>query len=146
MIVLRRLGREPLPETLPLAKVLGYALLYTLAFIVEGFAVYAFARSLHPVEPGHVPILLTSYAVGYAGSVAAFFIPGGLGVRDGATAAVLSVAMPVRVAVAAAIGVRLIQTALELLFAAFAEMWARRHESELRNSSVSRSESGVPIS
>jgi uncharacterized membrane protein YbhN (UPF0104 family) len=147
MMLLRRLGRDPLPETLPFTKVLGYALLYLAAFIVEGFAVYAFARSLHPVKPGHVPILLTSYAVGYAGSVAAFFIPGGLGVRDGATAAVLSVAMPVRVAVAAAIGVRLIQTALELVSAALAEVWARRHEAvDARNSSVSRSESGVPIS
>jgi hypothetical protein len=147
MIVLRRLGREPLPETLPFAKVVAYAACYLVAFVIEGFAVYAFARSLHSIEPGHEALLLTSYAVGYAGSVLAFFIPGGLGVREGATVAVLSVAMPVRAAVAAAVGVRLLQTALELIYAGLAEFWARRHEaSDLKNSSVSRSESGVPIS
>ncbi len=128
LVVLRRLGREPLPETLPFTKVIGYAVVYVACFLVEGFGVYAFARSLHAVEPGHEALLLTSYAVGYAGSVLAFFIPGGLGAREGATVAVLSVAMPVRVALAVAIGVRLVQSALELVFAAAAEFWARRHE------------------
>lgn len=147
MIVLKRFGKDPLPETLPFKKVLAYAVCYVAAFVVEGFAVYAFARSLHSIEPGHEALLLTSYAVGYAGAGLAFFIPGGLGVREGATVAVLSVAMPVRVAVAAAVGVRLVQTALELVFAGLAEFWARRHEaSDLKKSAVSRSESGVPIS
>jgi hypothetical protein len=145
-VVLKRFGRDPLPDTLPFRKVLAYAVVYTFGFVVEGFAVYAFARSLHSIEPGHEALLLTSYSVGYAGSVLAFFIPGGLGAREGATVAVLSVAMPVRVALAAAIGTRLLQTALELAYAAIAEFWARRHEAGIGPPPTeSASEPTVPV-
>jgi glycosyltransferase 2 family protein len=127
-IILRRFGSEPLPELLPFHRVLLFGAGYFISFVIAGFGTYAFARSLHSIAASHLPLMLTSYAVGYSGAVLAFFIPGGLGVRDGATAAVLDTALPVSPAVAAAIGVRLVQTALELSFAAVAEVAARRFE------------------
>ena len=76
--------------------------------------------------------MLTAYAVGYCGAVVAFFIPGGLGVREGATASVLDTALPFSAAVTAAVGVRLMQTAIELLYAGLAELVARRVEAAPR--------------
>jgi uncharacterized membrane protein YbhN (UPF0104 family) len=128
MILLRRLGSEPLPETLSFRRVLSLAGGYVVSFVVAGFGVYAFARSLHEIAPSHIPLMLTAYAVGYCGAVAAFFIPGGLGVREGATASVLDTALPLSAAVAAALGVRLMQAAIELLYAGLAELMARRAE------------------
>jgi glycosyltransferase 2 family protein len=146
-VLLRRLGSEPLPEALPFPRVLAFAGGYVCSFVVAGFAVYAFARSLHALAPSHLPLLLTSYAVGYAGSVVAFFVPGGLGVRDTATAAVLDTALPLSAAVAAAIGVRLLQTAVELLYAGVAEFAARRFEAarEVMLSDEPSEEPRVPI-
>jgi glycosyltransferase 2 family protein len=127
-VILRRFGGEQLPETLPFHRVLLFGAGYFISFVIAGFGTYAFARSLHAIGASHLPLMLTSYAVGYSGAVLAFVIPGGLGVRDGATASVLDVALPLSSAVAAAIGVRLVQTALELSFAAVAEVAARRFE------------------
>jgi uncharacterized membrane protein YbhN (UPF0104 family) len=146
-IILRRFGSEPLPETLGFARVLSLTAGYVASFVVAGFGVYAFARSLHAVAPTHIPLMLTSYAVGYSGAVLAFFVPGGLGVREGALASVVDTALPLSVAVATALGVRVVQTALELLYAGLSEVAARRFEaSDLRKASASSSESGVPIS
>jgi hypothetical protein len=127
-ILLRRFGSEPLPETLAFPHVLGFAAGYVISFVIAGFGAYAFARSLHAIAASHIPLMLTSYAVGYSGAVVAFFIPGGLGVRDGATASVLDTALPLSAAVAAAIGVRLVQTAIELIYAGVSEVAARRFE------------------
>ena len=139
-ILLRRLGSEPLPVTLSFPRVLTFAAGYLCSFVVAGFGVYAFARSLHAIAASHLPLMLTSYAVGYASAVVAFFIPGGLGVRDGATASVLDTALPLSAAVAGAVGVRLVQTALELLYAGVAEFAARRFEA---TSEVARSEEPI---
>ncbi len=132
MIILRRVGSEPLPETIPFARCLAFAAGYAVSFVVAGFGVYAFARSLHTIAPSHIPLMLTAYAVGYCGAVVAFFIPGGLGVREGATASVLDTALPFSAAVTAAVGVRLMQTAIELLYAGLAELVARRVEAAPR--------------
>jgi uncharacterized membrane protein YbhN (UPF0104 family) len=146
-VLLRRFGSEPLPDTIPFGRVLALAAGYLISFVVAGFGVYAFARSLHGIAPHHLPLLVTAFAVGYSGAAVAFFIPGGLGVREGGMASVLDTALPLSTAVAAAIGVRLIQTALELLYAGLAEFAARRFEAaDLRKASASTSESGVPIS
>jgi hypothetical protein len=114
---LRKLMREPLGALLSFWKVLGFALLYAVSFAVAGGGVYAFARALHPVD-GHLAVLvLTSYAVGYTGSVLGFFVPGSLAFREGALVAVLAPALPLGVAVAVAVGVRVAQTLIELAYA-----------------------------
>ena len=95
-----------------------------------------------------MPLIISSWSVGYAGALLAFFIPGGIGVREGAVAAVLSVAMPTSVAIAVAIAVRLAQTGIELAYAGGSVLYARRlpELSDERNAEVSAKESGVPIS
>jgi hypothetical protein len=99
------------------------------SFIVAGIGMVASVRAVHPLSASDVPIVLTSWAVGYSGALIAFVVPGGLGVRDGATASVLATAVPLTVGVAVAVMVRLVQTAIELLYAGAASFAARRAES-----------------
>jgi hypothetical protein len=121
-----RLKVESEHLTLSLRALVPFVAGYIASFAVAGLAVYAFARSIYP--PAHFDLrVLTSYAIGYSAAVLAFFIPGGLGARDGATAAALAAVMPASVAVAVAIGVRLVQTLVELGYAGTAEVLHRRH-------------------
>ncbi|MCW2995766.1 MAG: flippase-like protein, partial [Conexibacter sp.] len=117
--------------TLRLRTLVPFVLAYLASFAVAGLGVYAFARSIDPAT--HLDLrIVTSYAIGYSASVLAFFIPGGLGARDGATATALSAVMPASVAVGVAIGVRLIQTVIELGYAGVCELLHRRRLARAR--------------
>lgn len=71
---LGKLGREPLPLSITRGRVLGF---------VAGFAVCAFAQGIHGLGDGGLGIAIGSYSVGFAASVLAFLILGGLGAREG---------------------------------------------------------------
>lgn len=125
-IPLNRLGREPLPKVLATRRVVGYLAAYIASLLVAGLATYAFARSLHSVPADQVPAVLASFAVGFAVAVVAFVLPGGLGAREAGMAAALSGALPFVVALAVAVGIRLAQIGVELLYAALAAALMRR--------------------
>jgi hypothetical protein len=146
--LLKRFGADTLPSTLPFGTVLRLGGVYAISFIIAGVSTLAMARALTSVDASDVPLIISSWSVGYVGALLAFFIPGGIGVREGAVAAVLSLAMPTSVAIATAIAVRLAQTASELLYAGGSVLYARRlpELKEARKADVSASESGVPIS
>jgi hypothetical protein len=147
-VILHRIGAERLPITLSFPTVLGLAAAYTASFVVAGFGVFCFVRSLHSVDGGDVAVVVSAWSVGYVASLLAFFVPGGLGVRDTAMGTVIATAVPTAVAVAAAVAIRLVQTAIELLYAGGSLLYARRlpELSDARKVDVSVSESGVPIS
>ncbi len=98
---------------------------YLLSFVVFGAAVLAFAEGLGSIQTPDLPAL-SAYAVGYAASVLAFFIPGGLGAREAAMASALTTIMPLSFALTVAIGVRIAQTGVELGFAGVAALLVRR--------------------
>jgi uncharacterized membrane protein YbhN (UPF0104 family) len=56
--------------------------------------------------------------VAFCVAVATFVVPGGLGTRDAALAISLAAVLPAAVATAIAVGFRIFQTAVELLFVA----------------------------
>lgn len=124
--LLRRLGRATLPISLTRAQVARFTLLFAGSFLVAGFAVYAFAEALHGVAAGDAGTALGAYSVGFAASVIAFVLPGGLGAREGAMTAALSPILPVTVALAVAVAVRLAQMAIEVLYAVTTPLLARR--------------------
>lgn len=123
---LRRLGRPPLPLSLSRPRVLGFAVLFAGSFLIAGVAVYAFAQAIHGVGAGDAGTVIGSYSVGFAASVLAFVLPGGLGAREGAMAAALSPVLPVTVALAVAVAVRLLQMGIEVAYAAVTPLLARR--------------------
>jgi len=126
--------------TLPLVRLVPFVAGYVTSFAVAGLGVYAFARSVYP--GAHLDLrVLTSYAIGYSAAVLAFFIPGGLGARDGATATALAAVMPSQVAIATAVGIRLAQTLIELAYAATTELLHRRR-ARLRRSARPKAMTG----
>ena len=123
---LRRLGRATLPISLTRRQVAAFTVLFAGSFLVAGFAVFAFAEALHGVPTGDAGTAIGAYSVGFAASVIAFVLPGGLGAREGAMTAALSPILPVTVALAVAVAVRLAQMAVEVLYAVTVPLLARR--------------------
>ena len=115
---LRKLGRATLPATLPFGRVLELALIYLVSWVAMGIAVVGFAAALHPLETGDVAYAAAAYPVAFCAAVATFVVPGGLGTRDAALAISLAAVLPGAVATAIAVGFRIFQTAVELLFVA----------------------------
>lgn len=122
---LQRLGRAPLPLSLPGRRVAEFVGLYAAACLVAGFAVYGLAQCVHPVGADDLPTVVGSYAVANTLSILAFVIPGGLGAREAAMAAALSPVMPAAPALAIAVLSRVLQVGLEVLLALFTPVVAR---------------------
>jgi glycosyltransferase 2 family protein len=125
---LRRLGRSPLRVCMPFSRVLLFTALYALSFLIAGVGVYCFAQALHPVGPGGMAIAIGSFSVGFVASLLAFLLPGGLGAREAGLAAALAPVLPATLAVAVAVGVRLLQMTIELSYASITPLIARRGE------------------
>jgi hypothetical protein len=126
--LLRRLGRDPLPSHLSVEQLLRFVAGYVASFLLAGACLLAVVLAFHPLSSHDVPAVLGAYAVGFAATLVAFVLPGGLGAREIALAGVLSAVMPTLVATTASVAVRLIQIATELLLALVTWWIATRHE------------------
>ncbi|MEA2428006.1 MAG: glycosyltransferase 2 family protein [Thermoleophilaceae bacterium] len=122
----KRLGRAPLPLSLPFARVVELTVMYTVSFVVAGVAVLAMAQALHGLPASDTYAAIASYGLGYVAGVIAFVIPGSLGAREAGVALGLSAVLPAPVAVAVAIAVRLLQMGVEVLYAVVMPVLARR--------------------
>ncbi len=122
---LRRLGRPRLPATLRFRSVVGFTAVYALTWVLAGFGLYALVRGIYGDPSSLDAGVFAAPAVGYFTAQLAFFSPAGLGGREGGVALVLAASLPVGVAVAAAIALRILQLAVELVCAAAAPLVAR---------------------
>jgi len=145
--LLTRMGREPLPTRLGFSRVLALGALYVGSFVVAGLATYAFARTLYAVPAAHAATVVGAFSVGYVASIVGFMLPAGIGAREAAFTAALAPVLPASVALAVAVGVRLVQIPIEIAYALVTPLLARRSDpSPRRKASTSASDSGVPIS
>lgn len=125
--VLARMGRPPLPLSLGFRRVVELFLLYVGSFLIAGVAVIAMANTLtNQLEAGDTYALLASYSLGYVAGVIAFIIPGSLGAREAGIALGLTAVLPTTLAVAVAIGLRLLQIGVEVLYGAVTPIIAAR--------------------
>jgi uncharacterized membrane protein YbhN (UPF0104 family) len=124
---LQKLGRATLPATLPMGRVFELALVYLVGWAAMGVGVAAFAAALHPLDIEDVAYAAAAYPVAFSASVATFVVPGGLGTRDATLAVSLAAVLPGTVATAIAVGFRIFQTAIELLYVAGVTALGRRH-------------------
>jgi hypothetical protein len=122
---LRKLGRQPLPATLPFGSVLEIALIYFAGWVAMGIGVVGFAAALHPLDAEDLAYAAAAYPVAFCAAVVTFVAPGGLGTRDAALAVSLAAVLPAAVATAIAVGFRIFQTAIELLWIAAVTALAR---------------------
>lgn len=123
---LGKLGRETLPRTLSLGRVLEFSAIYLLSWAAIGIGVAGFAAALHPLGAEDVAYAAAAYPVAFCVAVLTFIVPGGLGTRDAALAVSLAAVLPGAVATAIAVGFRIFQTALELLYVAAVTALGRR--------------------
>jgi glycosyltransferase 2 family protein len=123
---LRKLGRQPLPRTLPFANVLGIGLLYVFSWATIGLGVFAFAFALQSLHLSDLPYVAAAYPVAFCVAVLTFIAPSGLGTRDTALAAAMTAVLTGTVATAIAVAFRIFQTAIELLFVATVAGLGRR--------------------
>ena len=115
---LRVARQEPLDRLLPFGAVLGVFAGYAVSFVLGGVAVLAMAEMVASVSADAIAVALASYAAGFGAGLLAFVVPGGVGAREGVIAYVLEPVAPLAVGLAAGVGVRLVQIAVELTFAA----------------------------
>jgi hypothetical protein len=132
---LKRLGRAPLPLSLPARRVAEFVGLYALANLIAGLGIYCLAQSVYPVGTDALPTVVSSYAVANTLSMLAFMIPGGLGAREAAMAAALSPVIPAGPALAIAVLSRIFQVALEVLLASATPLLARAGRERTRPTS-----------
>jgi glycosyltransferase 2 family protein len=123
---LRRLGKEPLPLTLPASKLVLLAAMYAGSFLLAGVSLYALGQALYPLDAGDLPRVLGAFAIGFSASVLAFILPGGLGARELALVAALRPVMPAGVGLAVAIAARLTQVVIEIALAVLTPALAAR--------------------
>ena len=115
---LRKLGRPTLSAALPAGRAARFVLVYALSWLAVGLGLVAFAASLHPLDSGDIAYAAAAYPVAFCVAVLTFVVPGGLGTRDAALALSLAAVLPGAVATAIAVGFRIFQTAIELMYVA----------------------------
>ena len=97
--------------------------------VVAGLAMWTFAAAVTNVTAAAYPQITAGFAVAFVAGMVVFFVPSGIGVREGVLAAATAgVFAGGGVALAWALLARLWQTALELLFVAVAAFVDRRRE------------------
>jgi glycosyltransferase 2 family protein len=126
--VLLRLGRRPLPLSLPGPRVFEFLFLYAADTIIAGFGLYFLTQSVYPAGTGDLPTIVGSYAVANTFSILAFILPGGLGAREAGMTVALSPVIPTAPALAIAVLSRVLQLGLEVILALLTPVLARRRE------------------
>ena len=93
-----------------------------------GFAFFLFIGSLTPVSFNQYPDLTAAFALAFFGSYVVVVAPGGLGVKEGLLAALMSSTLPLSVAAAVAVASRLWSIVAEVVPAAVLAFAARDNE------------------
>jgi uncharacterized membrane protein YbhN (UPF0104 family) len=91
---------------------------YGILWIILGGSFHLFLSGVTAVPSGTFWPITGIFAAAYLAGYLAVFVPGGLGVREGALAVLLAIYIPATIAVAAALLTRLWSTAVELVVAA----------------------------
>jgi glycosyltransferase 2 family protein len=127
--VLRALGREPLPATIPLWGILAMLAYYAMTWAVAGIGVFFIARSVHDFPLSELATVGSAQAFGYVAALVTLVAPAGLGVRDAAFAWAVKAALPSQsfaVGAVIAIAVRATQTVVELAYVGLVTLLGRR--------------------
>lgn len=122
---LRLAKREPLPILIGGRRIAGLAAWYLLTAAVAGLGVWLCIRGAAGADAGDPIEIGSAFLLSFALSMVAFIFPSGLGVREGVFAVALAQDLPSGVAVALAVGVRLVLTLVELVFVAAAVIMDR---------------------
>jgi hypothetical protein len=91
-----------------------------------GLGVFGFASALQSIDMSDFPYIAAAYPVAFCVAVLTFVVPSGLGTRDAALATAMTAVLTGTVATAIAVGFRIFQTAIELIYVAAVAGLGRR--------------------
>ena len=104
--VARRVTREALHPTGAKARIAPFAA-QVVAYLLLGCGSFALGAAIEPLSWTLLPVFVGALCVSGLAGIAAFFVPAGLGVRDGAFAWILGFVLSPAIAILAAIAVRI---------------------------------------
>ena len=93
-------------------QMLRLGLWYGIGSLLAGLAYFAALRALNTHPP--LPLAVAAYNLGGVAGMLSLFVPGGIGVREGVAASIVSVAVAAPVALSGAVLLRLISVAADL--------------------------------
>ena len=111
--ILTRFKREPISLPISYPDTLWILLICLLSWVVGGTGFYFFIHAIYPIAFQHLLFLTGSLAISSTIGLIALFAPGGLGVREGALAYLLSFLVPGSVAVILSVLTRIWMTFIE---------------------------------
>jgi uncharacterized membrane protein YbhN (UPF0104 family) len=100
--------------------VYGWLLLDILAWVLGGLILYGVIEIFEPVALSAAPIVVAAWTVSATVAMLTFFLPSGFGVMELSLAALLAPVVSPGMAVLAAVAVRFIVTALDVVFGSVA--------------------------
>src|SRR6266508_2312389 len=115
--LLRRMGKAPLEIFMRSPIVLLVLAIYAGVWLFGGLVLFFLIRAIYPIEWTTLPFVIQSWTLSGLASYIAFFAPTGLGIRDLTLAAMLSLVIPLSVAIVIVILIRLWLMGNELLWA-----------------------------
>lgn len=130
-MALKIFRRKPIaPSSLPtLSTTLSAFVLYVVGSLLSGIAYFFIASAVYPhIKISDAPFVVGAASLASAVSMLVVFAPGGLGVREGIQALLLSAIMPAPIALVIVVVTRLWSVAVDGLFflTAAVPMWIRR--------------------
>lgn len=123
---LRKAGREPLPRLIGGRDLLLLGAWFGVIAVLLALGMWLLVVGAAGTGAGGPLFIGAAFLMSFAVSMAAVIVPSGLGVREGAFALALAQNVPEGVAVALAVGARLMLTLVELVFVAVVALAARR--------------------
>ncbi len=117
-LLLRMIGRESYYVPIRWRERLGLTAGYVVLWVLLGGSFHFFLTAVTDMPRGTFWPIMGIFAAAYLAGYLAFFVPGGLGGREGALAILLSLYIPATIAVAAAVLARIWTTAVELVVVA----------------------------
>src|SRR5713226_251090 len=124
-LLLPRLKMQPAFIDLRFRAIAGLWAICLLLWTVFGAGFVFFARSLAPISLSNGLRLVSQYAASWLIGVVTFFAPGGIGVRESILGILLGKMLPLGTALVIAVLSRMWLIALELLWAAVAQVYFR---------------------
>lgn len=131
------LHRGPMRDWPSYSAMIALVALGCLDFLQAGFGLFLFTRSFYPVAPASYLPMVGALAGAGVVNLIVFFVPAGIGVRDGALTYFLSSLFPVSISILIALTSRVWMTLIELLLPLAGWLWQRTHEKlKLRECSI----------
>jgi len=124
---LKIIKKKPININIRYKDILFLTSLFCVFWIIQGFAFSLFVSVIYPIEISLYPILIGIFAVAWILGFISIFTPGGLGVREGVIAFLLSFYISPGIAIVIALAARLWVTLGEIIMIGLVSLIKTNH-------------------